>query len=704
VTSSDEKSSRFLTLRLAMLALGLILAARVVQVQVVQHEKYKDLAERQWTEDISLPAERGNMFDRHGRPLALSVSRWQVGVARSLVTDADALAGLLAPVLDLNQATIRKKITGVKGHVVLGKNVVLSREEKLNLELQRAVTLQDLRSRIYPFGTVGASLVGFFRHDPKKTVATGLELGLNDHLAGVPGQARKIMSGRRQEELGQVVLQQAQHGRSLVLTVDADLQAICEQRLAETVTRFNAEGGSVLITDPWTGDILAAASWPLLESRQGSYADQALWKNRNFTHCFEPGSVFKIFSTASLLRNGAIDTSSTFNCSDGDFVSFTMGNDDDHKYGDLSLMPAFSISSNIYFARAVGNLSNDEFYRDLVDFGFGQKTTLPYPGQAAGILHNPTSWSGRSRPTIAIGQEVAVTAVQLAMAVGAVANGGTLYAPRLVSEVRGEKGEMLEAMPEVPLRRIMSEPLAALLREAMRRVVTDGTGQKARNDWISAGGKTGTAQKACGDAGYTPGAYVASFAGLLPVEDPRLVILTVVDQPRGFRKYYAAQSALPLFCEVVSDIRQSTDWLDDVPGGRTAPMPPLEKMATVTVPDVLHLTADRAVGRLSRAGLQTTGTETRGVVVQQIPAAGSRVPAGQRVHLTVAARAPMAGAPVAVCPDFTGLSNRQVRSLAARLGVTLDLAGTGYAVGQNPAPGSALTDNRVSVRLEASWR
>lgn len=704
MSRQEHNIQRFRVLRLVMLILGLILAGRVLQVQVFQHQMYKELAENQWTEDIMLAAERGNMYDRHGRPLALSVTRWQVGVARNLVKDPEALAGLLGDILDTTPRALKKKIQPGKGHVVLGKNVILSREDKLRLERERSVTLEDMRSRIYPYGAVGASLIGFFRHDPNKDHFTGLELGLNSYLAGVPGQARKIMSGRLQEELGQVVLQKATHGKSLVLTVDADLQAICERRLAEAVDQHGANGGSVLIMDPNSGDVLAAASWPMLASRKDHPEDDRVWKNGNFIDCFEPGSVFKIFSTASLLRNGAIDTATVYNCSDGDFGKWSMRNDDGHKYGPLPLMQAFSKSSNIYFARAVGNLSEGEFYRDLVDFGFGQKTTLPYPGQAIGILRNPANWSGRSRPTIAIGQEVSTTPLQLALAVSAVANGGTLYAPRMVKEVRGDRGELLETEPVVPLRRIMSEPLAELLREAMARVVKEGTGTVACTDWVSIGGKTGTAQKVCGTKGYTPGAYVASFAGIIPVEDPRLVILTVLDEPQGFRKYYAAQSAIPLFSRVVRDIRQSTEWLEDVPGGRTAPMPNLEHVASVTVPDVLHLGTSNASHRLGRTGLEVTGTETDGVVIQQIPAAGSRVPAGQTVHLTVASRPKETASETVICPDFTGLSNRQVRSLAARLGVALDLIGAGYAVGQSPAPGTALKDHRISIRLEASWR
>jgi stage V sporulation protein D (sporulation-specific penicillin-binding protein) len=703
MSQGKRPSGRFRILQLTILALSLVLAARVVQIQIFKHEHYEARAHQQWTRDIELAAERGNMYDRQGRPLALSVTRWRVGVARSLVKDRDKLADLLAEVLEMPRRDIIRKLRSGESHVVLGRKVVLSREDKIRLSRQPAVTLDDMRSRIYPHDAVGAALIGFYTHSEENCVAVGLEHGLNDILAGTPGRARRILSAE-QKDLGQVVLQRAEHGQNAVLTLDADLQAIAEERLARAVKEVRAEGGSVLITDPATGDILAAASWPVLPGRDQACRDSKVWKNRNFTDCFEPGSVFKIFSTASLLRNGAIDTATVYDCSNSDFGRFHIRNDDDHKYGDLPLMRAFSKSSNIYFARAVGNLSDDEFFRDLVDFGFGQKTTLPYPGQAEGILHKPSSWTVRSRPTIAIGQEVAVTSLQLAMALGAIANGGTLYAPRLVKETRDQDGRLVKEMRPVPLRRIISEPESALLREAMRRVVLEGTGKAAWTDWISVGGKTGTAQKAVPGQGYPAGKYVASFTGLVPMDDPRLVIVTVLDEPRGFKKYYAAESALPLFSSVVRDIRQSTAWLQDVPGGRTAPMAAEEMQAEIVVPDVLHLNADKAARRLARAGLRAQGNQHQGMVVQQVPAAGSKVTRDQVVQLTVATRPARTASATTVCPDFSGMSNRQALGLAARLGLTLELEGAGYAVSQNPAPGKPLTDNRVRVKLEATWR
>jgi stage V sporulation protein D (sporulation-specific penicillin-binding protein) len=693
-------NGRFMLLRFVIVAAGLVLAARVVHVQIVLHEKYRARAEDQWGKEIAINAERGDLFDRHGRPLALSVTTWQIGVTKGNVDDLDALCDVLAEILEQPAAQIRRKITG-KGspHAVLARDMVLTATQlrRLQRDGQQAVTTDAHHSRIYPTDGVGAALIGFFRSDPAGDITTGFENSLNCYLAGRPGRAREIRTGLTSTKLGQVVLQEAEHGQSLVLTVDADLQTICEDRLAEAVRRVEAQSGSVLVMDPANGDILAAASWPLMETRAVGHADPRIWQNRNFTAIYEPGSVFKVFTTASLLRNSAIDTQTVFNCNNQSGEKIYVRNDDGHDYGDLSLMRAFAKSSNVYFAKASANLRPQELYRDLTNFGFGQETSLRYPGQTAGILKPPVDWSGRSLQTIAIGQEVAVTSLQLGMALCSVANGGTLYAPRFIREIHHDRGRVIAEVPPVAMRRVMASPLSALLREAMARVVRDGTGKGTRLDWVDAGGKTGTAQLSLDGKTYTRGAYVASFGGIVPVDQPRLVILTVLDQPRS-RHHYAADSAVPLFKSIVCDIRRSTDWLTDVPGSRTAPFAGADASRLVAVPDVMYLAVNHAAQRLSAQGLEVSGAEKAGCVVQQIPAPGTRCAPGTEVVLTVAEE--LDSAPAAspgLCPDFAGLSNRQVRSLAARLRVPVAVQGVGYAVGQNVAPGRRWGPDGVTV-------
>jgi stage V sporulation protein D (sporulation-specific penicillin-binding protein) len=700
----EKARSRFRILQVILVLTGLVLAGRVIQIQIFQHDRHATKAQKTWTADIDIHPERGNLYDRDMRPLALSVAAWRIGVATSLLENRTTdISEMLGEILDRDPATLEKELKGGGGrHLVVAANMVLTRKQMMLLQGEKSITTEDLRARVYPYDGLAASLVGFHRKDRVEDFSTGLESSLRGYLDGSPGKARLITTGHLGENLGQVVLEEARHGHSLVLSLDTDLQGICEKQLASAVESTGADGGSVLVLDPNTGDILAAASWPLMEKRNTRHADAAVWNNRNFTHMYEPGSVFKIFSAASLLKHGAIDTAMVFNCSDSNFGSFSIRNDDGHTYGNLTFMEAFAKSSNIFFARAVGNLKSEELYKDLINFGFGQDTGFPYPACPEGILKSPLHWSGRSKPTIALGQEVAVTPLQLGLAVCAVANGGTLYSPRLIREVRDERGQLVEEMPSRPLRKVMAEPLAGLLRQAMAGVVDHGTGVGAKESWITTGGKTGTAQKSRDGKGYTRGAYIASFSGIVPVQNPRLVILTILDEPKGI-KHYASLSAVPLFKEIVKDIRSGTRYLTDAPGCRTAVLEVGSAKKLVEVPDVLHLKVDNARQRLDMNGLRMAGAERGGLIIQQVPLPGTLVKPGSMVHLTTGPVELAATGGSLLCPDFSGLSNRQIHNLAARMGLRVKISGAGYAVSQSPAPGLSLGSGQVKVRMEGQW-
>ncbi len=706
----DIGARRLGAVRVFVLCCSLLLAARVLWVQVVEHEKWLSRANSQWSREVVLDAERGNLYDRHGRPLAVSVTTTQIGVTRRFLREeklpiSDLVADLAAAT-GQPAAAIARRIdpAGGDGHLVLGGGLVLKAEQRDRLRRWKSVTLDERCSRYYPTDGMGASVVGFYRQDPDQVHAMGLELSLEKELAGKPGRAMEMQTAKASVKLGRVVLENATHGRNLVLTLDAGLQEICEERLREAVTTTNALGGSVLVLDPANGDVLAAASWPLVDTRSRAQGDGAVWNNRNFTTAFEPGSLFKVISGAALLRSGVIDTGTVFNCDNNSGAPGGIRNDKNHDYGHISFAKALEVSANVYFAKAVMRMDNQGFYDALSDFGFGQRTLYPYSAQPRGTLHTPDKWNGADKPSMSIGQAVSATALQLGMALCAVANGGTLYAPRCVKEVRGRDGGAVEEVQPVALRRVMSPSLAAVLRSAMKQVVEEGTAKATNVDWIETGGKTGTAQKSReGHRGYTAGANIASFGGMAPIDNPRLVILAVVDEPDRAH-HYASQSAVPLYRAVLEDIRRCTDLLSDVPGERTGPVLQADPLRLVEVPDVLYLNTAHAAERLGSAGLRVAGDDIGGTVVGQVPAAGARCEAGTVVALTIeGGRAAFAHTSGDVCPDFTGMSNRQIRSEAARRGLQVILEGVGYARAQDVPPGSPRPEGPIRVTLETTW-
>ncbi len=691
---------RFPALKGLILLVGLVLAARLVHIQVFRHAEFSELASRQWLQSKTITPRRGDLYDRGGRPLAITVTSTRVGVAGSLVGDRQALATALADALGGDATAMARRLAALgDDHLVLSRQAFLTEGQQRSLRRFAAVTLDEQIGRVYPLDGVGASWLGFYREDPDSTVhQTGLELGLAGLLAGEPGRALRVRSALPGEDYGEVPVKPVRHGADVTLTIDADLQEICETRLAAAVDDCGAAAGSVLILDPRNGDVLAAASWPQVATRESRIGDAACWIDRNTTKAYEPGSVFKLFTAATLLGTGAIDTATVIDCADRQFDGFVMGEATGHEFGRLPFMDGFAQSSNVWFARAVANLDPEEQYRALLDFGFGRGTGVDYPGESDGMLAPPRRWSRRSQATIAIGQEVSVTPMQLGLAVAAVANGGSLYAPRVWTEARDAEGALLADNPPRALRLVLPRGLDELLREALGRVVSEGTGTVVARDWIAIGGKTGTAQKATPGRGYRDGLHTATFVGMLPLEAPRLVVIAVLDEPRGW-KHYASQSAAPLTAAIVDDIRGTTDWLTDVDRScRRVVVGPAA--ADHTVPDVMFLDSATATLRLLQAGFAVNGAERDGVVVMQVPAGGSRAEAGAGVALSVRARD---GAADQVCPDVAGLSNREVRALAARLGVPVRIHGVGYVGTQKPAAGTRLASAGLEVRMVNPW-
>lgn len=690
---------RLLSLRIAAVVFATVLAARLVQVQVAQHASYSQIAQDQWTDSVELTPRRGDLFDRAGRPLALSVTATRIGVSGRLVRDRAALAAALADVLGDDRRSIEQRIAAAgNGHLVLSRQAFLDPQQQETLRRFPAVTIEEKCTRIYPREQVGATLIGY--HLGEKSHC-GLECGLDATLSGTPGHATRLNSGNPLRSLGEVVVDPAHDGDGLVLTIDAELQEICEDQLGRAVAEFHAVGGSVLMLDPTCGDVLAAASWPMPADRNHPITDVAAWTNRNFSFQYEPGSVFKLFTGAALLGSGAIDTATVIDCANGDFGRFRIHEAEGHDYHRLNFMEAFAHSSNVYFARASLHLGADDFYRDLQRFGFGQRTSSPYPAEQGGLLRSPARWSVRSQPTMAIGQEVALTPLQLGLAVAAVANGGTLYAPRLVREVRDPDGRRVREYPPVALRRVMPEGIAAVLRTAMGRVVEAGTGKKAAQDWIDMGGKTGTAQKAIAGRGYADGKHIATFISVVPWQNPRYVLVTVLDEPPGI-SHFASQSAAPLCGRIVAAVRSNTNLLTDLDATAT-PLTDDRRPPTAKVPDVLYIDAAVAVSSLERVGLRVLGAQKSGLVVQQVPAPGAACAVGDTVVLDVRAAQPTQDAHVA-CPDLAGLSNRQVVTLATRLGIPVDVDGVGYVGSQEPAPGSPLPPDGLKVKMVPTWQ
>lgn len=631
---------RLQALEVALLAGIAIVVVRAGQVQLLQGRRYAEEARSRRTERITLEARRGGLYDRNGGAIALTQERYHVGVAanelRDPARDAAAIARALRLPLEAVRVGLRKRYAYFGGP--------FGALDVQKIRDLRGVHLEPILRRSYPLPDFARAVVGGVGVDGNG--ASGLEKQFDSLLAGRDGAAvvLKDRSGREYESPSRRIAAPVP-GADVVLTLDAELQEIAQQVLAEALRQLDAAGGDVVILDPRTGELLAVAS----QRRDGTTPPSA------FTETYEPGSLAKIFAAASLLSLRRVGPREQVSGEGGRYrLPGRPVLEDDHPMPQLTLADAIAVSSNIAMAKFITRVNRAEQYRMLRDFGFGTPTGVDFPSESPGRLRRPSQWSGTSAVSLAIGYEVAVTPLQIAAAYGAIANDGVLLAPTLVREVRDPEGEVLYRHRPEPVRRVVSPALAQQLRELLRGVVVRGTGTGVTIAHFGVAAKTGTARRTV-NGRYAPGEYVASLATLFPADAPQIVVVVKIDDPNPRKKsYFASQTAAPVTRSLLEQALASrTVTLNRA---RIATPPVAESLAdggedgavpyvvpwpfhpdTASrrgerrlVPDVRGQSLRAAVRTLHRRGFRVT-LRGWGVVDHTAPAAGSAAATGSSV-------------------------------------------------------------------------
>ena len=517
-------------LLLAMLVIGLVVLARGFQLQVLEGESWRARAVGQQRQRVELPAPRGTIYDRNGVPLAASREAYRIAVAPREVRDAAALSARLREVLGVTAQQARRAVDPKRAWVVLpGRYDEVARQR---LAAEPGVHFERVIERLYPHGDLALELIGRVGADGR--AQGGLELEFDSLLAGKPGEAVA-----RRDVLGRVIpgavitVQEPVPGHDVVLTIDYALQEIADDALRRAIEKTEAAGGDLVLADPETGEILAAAT----VRRDGPRNWLAV------TEPYEPGSTIKPFVAAALLNERRVTMADSVYAEQGRYVNGGRTITDVNGYGWLTLRDALRYSSNIAMAKVAERLEPAEQYAYLRDFGFGTPTGVSYPSEASGLLRRPERWSRYSQSSLAMGYEVSVTPLQMVLAYGALANGGVLMEPRLVREVRTRGGRVVERYSPQPVRRVVPGAVAREISEALVDVVEAGTGQAAGLGPFQVAGKTGTARQVR-DGRYEAGSYTASFAGFFPADDPQFSFLVRLDRPKG--AYYGGLAAAPV--------------------------------------------------------------------------------------------------------------------------------------------------------------
>jgi cell division protein FtsI (penicillin-binding protein 3) len=536
-------NSRLRLLLLVILFTFAGLGARAAWLQTVRASSLAAMAQTQALKPISLPAGRGTIYDRLGNPLAIGEQAMDVIADPMQISNPRREARVAAKVLGIKVRLLYRLLSDrSKGFVYVQRKAPPSLANKLMKRHLVGFTFEPDQKRVYPQGTVAAPVLGYAGTD--NTGLSGLELELNKALQGRPGKATVV-----RDALGQPVntIQQrpARNGRDVYLTLDSHIQANAEQVLEQTVHEWHAKDATAIVMDPHTGAILGMAQEPGYNANDYPAAStHDLTLDHAITDVYEPGSVFKVVTIGGALSQHDITPNTEFRVPGSLQVADRVIHDaEPHGTEMLKVKQILQRSSNIGTDEiAERYLGESGLKKWMARFGFGRLTGIDFPRESRGLM--PNYWSGSTIGTVPIGQGVSVTAIQLASAYAAIANGGEWIQPHLVDHVAGE------ATPTLERRRILEPGVDAQLRTMLRGVVSDqGTAELAAIPGYAVAGKTGTAQKP-GPNGYIPGAYVATFVGMVPASRPRLLVLVTIDEPHG--QIYGGLVAAPAFEQIAS--------------------------------------------------------------------------------------------------------------------------------------------------------
>jgi cell division protein FtsI (penicillin-binding protein 3) len=642
---------------------AVLIAARLVQLQVLEHDDWSIAARKQHRNLLTIQPERGALYDRNGEPLAMNIPVEAVSVNPREVADPDLAAALLAPILRLDERAVSARIAAAaqagSGYLSIKRKISLAEAARVRSLQHGWIRLGRESMRVYPKGSLAAHVLGsmgFQKTSGDREVGTaGLEQTLETELRGRPGRLRVLRdSGQRHVDSG--IAERPVHGVSFRLSLDERIQHVAERALASATGGFDT--GSILVMDPNDGAVLALANWPAFDPNEPVRAgDLEPRVNRAVMAPFEPGSVFKIVTLAAALETTGLRPESVIPCGSGSIHLFGQTIRDTHSFGALSLADVLARSSNVGAINVGLRVGEKNLQRYVRLFGFGRPTGLPLAGEESGVVRR--NWKGASIAYVSMGHELSATTVQLGQAVSAIANGGLLVRPRLL-ESRQPHGGTHEIIPAEPPHRVLRPETAITMRRLMEGVVLHGTGQRARLAGYSAAGKTGSAQIYDPVTRRYTHRYNASFAGFAPVNRPAVVVIVNLHGARGFGGAVAA----PLFRDVATGALRlmgvARD-LPEAPAGRApapvdvsdlavpgSPVPPPEAAAPETVfapafyevigprvPDFRGKSMRTVLAESMALGMQVE-VLGNGVARHQFPPAGSVLPVGERIRIQFA--------------------------------------------------------------------
>ena len=650
----------------------LLVCFRLVHLQFSQHEGLANRARQQQQNSIETSPQRGELLDRYERQLARSVQ------TVSLFLDPDGLdaatldqnARPLAQSLGLKQAELTKEfraaLTEKRRFVWIARRLDAEQANKVVEMNLPGVHAQLEPKRYYPNGSLAAHILGYVGLDGKGL--GGVEQFYNTKISGEPGRLflEKDANGNPYESYEIA----SKPGQSVVLTIDQSIQYQAEQALQAAVQRSRAKSGTVIVLDPRSGEILALANAPTFDPNKVADANAETRSNWALQNIYEPGSTFKIVAFSAALEKKLARVDERIDCQMGAITVAGRVVHDHSAFGSLTIPEALAKSSNVAAIKLGMRVGDPTMYDYIKRFGFGSRTGIELPGETAGLLRKVERWQPSSIGSIAIGQEIGVTPVQMVAAFGALANDGVRMAPHLIREVRNSEGAVVyRAQPEQ--RRVLTSETAIAIRGMLEGVTLRGTAKAAQLDGYSAAGKTGTAQKIDPKTRtYSATKHVASFVGFAPVSNPQVVIIVVIDEPAG--AYHGGDVAAPVFREVAELILPTLGVMPDI--------------EVKSVPELVAQVSDDPERAAKLRDDQAQSEQQRKATLPTVDSNGGR--GGEVVYANATRKAML-------MPDLRGRSVRDVARTCAQLGLQVEARGEGRVFKQSPSAGAEVSTGQL---------
>ena len=700
--NSVNAKSRLFGLGAFLFVWALLIVARLAWLQVVQfpHWMLKAQHQQQRSEDVS--PQRGIIYDRNGQELAMTVPVESVFAVPSEIPDQKTASMLLGALTGESADALLERMQAQRNFAWVARKVdadTISRIRALNL---RGIYFQKEHKRFYPKRQLAAQVLGYVGMED--TGLAGIELKYQDELNGEKGRMVVTMDARR-KWFGHME-HPPEPGSNLVLTLDEKIQYIAEKELAQAMDETHATSGTVVVQNPRTGEILALANAPTFNPNISREITPEKLKNHAVSDVYEPGSVFKTVTFSSAFEEKVATPEEIINCDPGYVMIGGIKIRDSHHIGTVTMERAYAESSDVGAVRLAMRMGPERFYHHISDYGFGQQTSIELPGETRGLVRRPERWAASSIGSMAIGQEVGVTPLQVVSMMSAIANDGIYTPPRIVAGVTppSQGYQRIEFHP-AQQHRVLSSMTAAIMRRATEEVVLDGTARRAILDGYTSAGKTGTAQKIDPRThAYSKTDYVASFVGFAPVNTPAITIAVILDTPRGLHQ--GGQVSAPVFKRVAEQVLAYLGVPHDVEPKNNASRRQLVAKAAEL---------DTEEAQQNAAPVLPEFASTAVPVAQAAPASapqpmpGASMPSPPQQHLPPPPAVPPqahgarvvldAGAGSTV-PSLLGLTMRDAVEAAHRAGFEVQVVGSGVAKEQQPPPGSYLAPgSRIAVRF-----